>query len=193
LNQTLEAEARVRWELETGVRRLGLRNKPGRKPKWKWCTATGKLTRRKGTGVDWYRYQTQVLIPKLFPFAKECMKDRPGTIVQEDKAPAHAHHDQARIYNIYEIQRLLWCSNSPDLNAIEPCWFWMKRQTTKKGAPQSRTEAVKIWEACWYKDLQQSQIQAWIKRIPRHIEEIIRLEGGNEYKEGRNHLTRSHT
>jgi hypothetical protein len=31
----------------------------------------------------------------------------------------------------------------------------------------------------------QAIIQAWIERIPRHIEEIIKLEGGNQYKEGR--------
>ena len=31
----------------------------------------------------------------------------------------------------------------------------------------------------------QSHIQAWIKRIPHHIKQVIALEGGNEYKEGR--------
>ena len=31
----------------------------------------------------------------------------------------------------------------------------------------------------------QEKIQAWIKRIMVHIEEVIRLEGGNEYQEGR--------
>jgi hypothetical protein len=31
----------------------------------------------------------------------------------------------------------------------------------------------------------QEKIQAWIKRVKRHIKEIIRLEGGNEYAEGR--------
>ena len=31
----------------------------------------------------------------------------------------------------------------------------------------------------------QQQIQAWIERIPWHIQQIIQLEGGNEYKEGR--------
>ncbi|KAF1985386.1 hypothetical protein K402DRAFT_394729, partial [Aulographum hederae CBS 113979] len=64
----------------------------------------------------------------------------------------------------------------PDLNAIEPCWFWMKRWTTKKGAPKSRAEAIR----------------AWIERIPRHIKEIIRCEGGNEYREGREHVRRAH-
>ncbi len=36
LNASREAEARLRWELETGVSRMGLRNKPGLKPKWRW-------------------------------------------------------------------------------------------------------------------------------------------------------------
>jgi hypothetical protein len=29
--------------------------------------------------------------------------------------------------------RLLWPGNSLDLNAIEPTWFWMKKETTKRG------------------------------------------------------------
>ena len=28
-------------------------------------------------------------------------------------------------------------------------------------------------------------IQTWIEAIPGHVKEIIQLEGGNEYKEGR--------
>ena len=30
----------------------------------------------------------------------------------------------------------------------------------------------------------QEKIQEWISAIPHHIHEVIRLEGGNEYKEG---------
>lgn len=71
------------------------------------------------------------------------------------------------------------------MNAIEPCWPYMKRATTKKGAPKSRAAAVRAWEQCW-DELPQSKIQAWIERIPIHIQKIIELEGGNEYKEGRN-------
>ena len=42
-------------------------------------------------------------------------------------------------------------------------------------------------ERAWYKawnDIPQEQIQQWISAIPYHIQEVIRLEGGNEYKEG---------
>jgi transposase len=184
-NQELEPSMRTQWELANGIGRLSLRNLPGKKPQWHWNQKNGKLVRgsQKG-GIDWYRYQTKVLIPKLFPFAERCLQDRPATIVQEDKAPSHAHHFQQRVYDLHKIRRLLWPGNSPDLNPIEPCWPWMKRYTTRKGAPKNRSEAIKVWERCW-KDLTQEQIQAWIERIPRHIQKIIELEGGNEYKEGR--------
>ena len=123
-------------------------------------------------------------MPKLLPFAQECKRSRPDTIVMEDNAPAHAHFHQKEIYSFHNVQRLLWPGNSPDLNAIEPAWFWLKRRTTIRGAPGDRKTVVNVWEKAWEK-LPQHRIQAWIERMPFHIQEIIRLEGGNEYPEGR--------
>jgi len=48
----------------------------------------------------------------------------------------------------------------------------------------------KAWYQAW-EDLPQEQIQQWIRAIPDHIQEIIRLEGGNEYKEGVQSFKRS--
>jgi ferric-dicitrate binding protein FerR (iron transport regulator) len=61
----------------------------------------------------------------------------------------------------------------------------MKRLTTKKGAPKNNEEGRQAWRQAW-QELKQERIQAWIERIPRHIQEVIRLEGGNEYREGKN-------
>jgi hypothetical protein len=135
---------RENWELENRIRRLELRNLPEAKPKWRWNQKNGKLVRRKGEGIDWYRYQTKVLIPKLIPFTQECAKERPATIVQEDKAPSHTHFIQQRVYDIHSVQRMTWCGNSPDLNAIEPAWPYLKRQTTKRGAPKNRKDATAV-------------------------------------------------
>ncbi|KAL6157488.1 hypothetical protein ACJBU6_05039 [Exserohilum turcicum] len=185
LNKALEPLMREAWELTTGIKRLGLRNKPGRVPQWRWVKETGKLARESSRGgIDWWRYQTQVLIPKLIPFAKECQKERPRVFVQEDKAPSHTHHAQRTIYRNAEVEQLPWLGNSPDLNAIKAAWPWLKRKTTRRGAPKSRAEGTKVWQQYW-DELPQHQIQAWIERIPFHIQEIIKLEGGNEYKEGR--------
>jgi hypothetical protein len=43
------------------------------------------------------------------------------------------------------------------LNAIEPTWFWLKRNTTRKGAPKSKKQAYKIWAEVW-KELPQKEI-----------------------------------
>ena len=181
LNEGREQRLREEWELERGVDRLALKTRSGPKPRWRWNKASGKLERRSGSGIDWWRYHKHIVEPLLIPFAKECGED---AIVMEDGAPSHKHAVHAETYSATGIQRLLWCGNSPDLNAIEPCWFWMKRLTTKWGSPQSRPEAMRVWRREW-QELAQTRIQAWIERIPHHIQEVIRLEGGNEYKEGR--------
>lgn len=45
-----------------------------------------------------------------------------------------AAHDSWQVLEDLKIQRLTlldWPSNSPDLNEIEPCWYWMKSHVTK--------------------------------------------------------------
>jgi len=182
LNNALHDQLKMEWELQTAMRRLNLRQRPpGKKPQWKFIKANGKLVREsKAGGIDWYRYWQLILLPKLIPFAKKCQEERPDTLVQEDNASPHAHRHQNTVYAIYNITRLLWPGNSPELNAIEPAWFWLKRRTTAQGAPQNRKMMKKAWIQAW-QDLPQEQIQQWITAIPDHIQEIIRLKGGNEY------------
>lgn len=184
LNDEIEPEMHRLWEVTNGMRRLGLRQKPGKPPSWRWTAKNGKLMRSKKGGIDWYRYQTVILKPKLIPFAKECLVTRPHTLVQEDKAPAHNHAIQQLVYDREGVQRLIWCGNSPDLNAIECAWPWLKRRTTRLGAPKSRGEAIRAWHEAW-DEIPQEKIQAWIERIPIHVQRIIDCEGGNDYKEGR--------
>jgi transposase len=104
-NAQLEPVLQDEWELNTPMQRLGLRNRPGRKPEWKFTKANGKLVREaKKGGIDWYRYQKEVVVPKLIPFAK---KVGPDSIVQEDKALSHAHSAVGLVYAAAEIERLL--------------------------------------------------------------------------------------
>jgi len=65
---------------------------------------------------------------------------------------------------------------------IEPCWYWMKIETSKQGAPTSRKEALYRWRKAW-KNLPQEKIQQWILRLQHHIKEVIRLDGDNNYEE----------
>jgi hypothetical protein len=145
VNQGLEEECRLEWELATAMRRLNVKRKVGGvKLIWRWNEKNGKLVRKvsKG-GIDWYRYYKKILEAKLLPFAKRCKLTRPETIVQEDNAAPHAHKHQAKVYNLWDILKLIWPANSPDLNAIEPTWFWMKRQTTKNGCASKVSDLEK--------------------------------------------------
>ena len=60
----------------------------------------------------------------------------------------------------------------------------MKRRTTFRGAPSKRAGMEKSWFANW-PAMTLTSVQAWIEALPHNIAEIIRLEGGNEYREGR--------
>jgi hypothetical protein len=44
------------------------------------------------------------------------------------------------------------------------------------------TKADEDWIECW-ENIPQEKPQKWIERIPIHIQEVIKLKGGNEYKE----------
>ena len=184
INKRLEPIKRAEWEITNNMRRMTLRNRPGKKPEWRWNKKNGKIIRDGGKGgIDAWRYQKVILKPLLIPFAQECMKTRPNTVVQEDKAPAHAHEMQEQVFLDAGVLRLLWPGNSPDLNQIEPLWWYMKRRTTRKGCPRDRATLTKVWTQCW-EEITQKRLQSYVKRIPRHIATVIELAGGNSYREG---------
>ena len=117
MNEVLEPKLKAEWEFETAMRRMGLKNMGGTKPAWKWDQKHGKIVRNaKKGGIDWYRYQTVILLKLLIPFAKIC---GPEALIQEDKAPSHASKHQNQIFLDANVLRLMWCGNSPDLNPIE--------------------------------------------------------------------------
>ena len=174
------------WEAQNALHRLhATRSQTGPHATFKHTKETGAFVLEEGKGgINWYQYQMKVLKPLLLPFAKKLLQKFGKVKVQEDNAKPHASIYNQKVFQIEEIQRLLWPGNSPDLNAIEPTWFWMKRETTKKGAITSNAELKEAWIKCW-NDMPQELIQAWIDRIPAHIEEIIACNGNNLYKEGR--------
>jgi transposase len=172
------------------MRRLSTRNILDIKLKWKWNEMHEKMIRKEEKeDIDWWRYQKVILLSKLISFAQKCNKKRqevdlPSMIVQENKIPSHASKHQILVFSRHEIERLLWPENSPDLNIIESCWFWMKRRTTRKDPPTNELVAKILWERTW-NELRQEKIQKWIERIPRHIAKVIELKRRNEYCENR--------
>jgi hypothetical protein len=150
-NELLEPEHRQRWEDARLLLHLSRgRRQRGRPAQWRFTKANGKLVHEaKRGGIDWFRYLFQVVVPKIFPFAERCKETRPDTVVQEDRAGPHAHSMQGVFYDVFQIQRLLWPGNSPDLNAIKLCWMFLKKETTKDGLPRTHEEAASRWLRAW--------------------------------------------
>jgi hypothetical protein len=192
INKRNEPLCRACWEVAQALLDLQrVRPRRGWPPQWCFTKKWGKVVwEGKREGIDWWLYLTKVLIPKLFPFVERCKENRPDTVVQEDRAAPHAHSQQDVFYDFFHVQRMLWPGNSPDFNMIEPCWMFLKRETTKNGPPRTRQEAERRWLHAW-NELSQEKIRRWIERIPYAIEEVIRLEGGNEYIESTQNRRRS--
>lgn len=169
------------------MRRLGLQFFPGRKPTWRRNETNGLMTRKANSKeeIDWHQYGQHILLPKLVPFALRCMKMFPNTLVQENDAPSHACKHQERLFMNTGVLRLLWPGNSPDLNIIQLCWPWIKRHTTRRGAPSEGEELKNAWIHYSKNDLSMNRIRSWIERMSQHIKEVIRLKGGDEYREGK--------
>ncbi len=184
LNAQREPHFKQKWEAAIALQHMSRNGRRhGRAREWKFNKANGALVREaKGGGIDWFTYLEQVLIGKLQPFIEDCKREGLNPMVVEDGAGPHAHSAQNTFYSFFQISRLLWPGNSPDLNAIEPCWMWMKKETTKNGPPRTREEAEERWNNAW-EALPQAMIKRWVARIPEAIKEIIALKGGNEYIE----------
>ena len=60
----------------------------------------------------------------------------------------------------------------------------MKRETTKKGGGTSKKQMKIDWINC-QDNMPAEKRHVQVKRVYYHVKEVIRLEGGNEYKEGR--------
>ena len=139
MNAELEPIKKAEWEAEQARKlalrqvKYGTRKSGGTVAEWKWDKAHGKIIRADKGGIDWYRYQEIILKKKLISFAKACRLARANIIVMEDGASAHVSKHQEPVWLDANILRLLWCGNSPDLNMIESCWWWMKTRITRKG------------------------------------------------------------
>jgi hypothetical protein len=83
LNAEKYEEDKKKWELEYAMRRIHItRNQPGKRAQFKHTEETGAYVLNDGKGgINWWRYQKTILIPKLLPFAQECKRERPGAIV----------------------------------------------------------------------------------------------------------------
>ena len=101
----------------------------------------------KGGEIDWYRFASEVLESLLLPAYDELRKARPRLMLMLDGAAAHISHNCSPFYEGWDVNRLDWPGNSPDLNPIEHIWELMKKRIKQKHRLIRSLERLKaIWQ-----------------------------------------------
>ena len=133
-------------------------------------------------GVDWYRYREEVLRPKLLPFCKQVIEAYGECYLLEDGAASHTSDQNLEEYEIPGLHRIDWPANSPDFNAIEIAWYYLKRKVTELPYIASNIEKCKqAWHDVW-EQLDQDRIEGWIGRIRPRMKICKQQQGANHFK-----------
>ena len=100
------------------------------------------------------------------------------------------------VFEAWEVHKLLWPPCSPDLNAIEHVWAWVRRQVggTGKFLLESPSLVPTKWRITGlfllespnqtreeWANLAVEVINTWIDALPRRIQQVVDCEGGNEF------------
>jgi hypothetical protein len=74
-----------------------------------------------------------------------------------------------------------WPGHSPDINAEEHAWPWIRRSITKRPTPSTTVdECEKQWRTEW-EQLPQKVIDKWVMGVPKVVRLIIQTKGKNNF------------
>jgi transposase len=96
-----------------------------------------------------------------------------------DNAAAHKSVQTGQTLNLLDIARLAWPPQSPDLNAIEHCWDYIRAQIKKrKHVPRTEEEVITAWEEEW-QNIPVSEINKWIENLEKQLRKVVDHNGDN--------------
>jgi len=137
--------------------------------------------RSKGGGIDWYRFASEVLEPLLLPNYDDLRRQRPGLMLMLDGAAAHISSNCSPFYEGWEVNRLNWPGNSPDLNPIEHIWDLIKKRIKEK---YSLIRTVQELKTIWYQEwdlLSLDDINKIIEDQPKAVRRCWNHNGSNAF------------
>lgn len=136
-------------------------------------------TRARG-GVDGYRHREEAL-KTVVPWMQQLKKEGVYCYLLEDGAPAHIAALPNDYLRVEEIDKMWWPGHSPDVNAEEHAWPWIRRSITKRHTPSTTVdECEKQWRTEWER-LPQEVIDKWVMGVPKVVRLIIQNKGKNNF------------
>ena len=131
-------------------------------------------------GVDGYRHREGAL-KKVVPWINNLNKKGIRTILLQDGAPAYKSRLSRDYLILSHVERLWWPGHSPEINASEHAWPWIRRHVTKDFTPScTAKECEEQWVAEW-EALPIETINRWVEAIPEQVRRIIRAGGKNNF------------
>lgn len=98
------------------------------------------------------------------------------TVFQHDNAPPHRCKAVQQFLTDNNIATLPWPPQSPDLNVIENCWNYVKKQLRNYKAAISKPELKKQILEIW-RNIPTSFVQALISSMPRRMAAVKQFRG----------------
>lgn len=131
-------------------------------------------------GVDGYRYREGAL-KKVAPWINSLKDEGITCLLLEDGAPPHKSRIANDYLQVQKIEKMAWPGHSPDVNASEHAWPWLRSHVTKQFTPSCNQEQCRQqWEDEW-EALPQELINRWVMGIPKVVRRIIQNRGGNNF------------
>ena len=115
----------------------------------------------------------------IIPFMNEKHNGPTSFILQEDNCGPHRARSVATYLQNKEVTRMVWPSQSPDLNFIENVWGLMKTHLRKRSIhPRNPTELFQILSDLW-NSLPDSYFQSLVASMPNRVKMVKTNKGGS--------------
>ena len=131
-------------------------------------------------GVDGYRHREGAL-KKVIPWIKTLEKSGVQCILLQDGASAHKLRIARDYITVEKVDSLWWPGHSPEINASEHAWPWIRRHVTKDFTPSC---TAKQCEQQWVTEWERMPIEVinrWVDGIPEQVRRIIKHRGKNDF------------
>ena len=140
------------------------------------CDGVGTLTAVEGK-INSAKY-IDILDKNLWPVVVRYFEGK-EYLFMDDNAPVHRAHtaqnykDQSEVH----VTSMEWPAKSPDLNAIENIWLYMKRELQKSAVDiTTKNDLLREIQSMW-RNIELDYIRNLYQSIPNRLNNVIEMKG----------------